>query len=53
MDESVRIGPNRSAKVGSTVVRNGTVNSIEVRAEDQEGTLAIAVVDCCLEEQGK
>lgn len=53
MNDPVRIGPNKSVKIGSTIVRNGTSNSIEVQSEDQGGTLTIAVTDCCLEEQGK
>lgn len=53
MNDPLRIGPNKSVKIGSTIVRNGTSNSIEVQTEDQSGTLTIAVTDCCLEEQGK
>jgi hypothetical protein len=53
MNDPLRIGPNKSVKIGSTIVRNGPSNSIEVQTEDQSGTLTIAVTDCCLEEQGK
>jgi hypothetical protein len=53
MSEPVRIAPEKSVKIGGTIVTNKTANSIEVVANDENGGLAISVVDCCLEEQGK